>query len=67
MGRLIDGYPGTKNVFPFIMAAFALLAWQKNFKAAIIVFYLPVALPLVLFGIYSKIHKVGILYPTPYL
>ena len=39
----------------FIMAAFALLVWQKNAKAAFVV-SLAGALPLVLFGIYSKMH-----------
>ena len=39
----------------FIMAAFALLAWQKNFKSALIISFAGV-LPLLLFGIYSKMH-----------
>jgi uncharacterized membrane protein YfbV (UPF0208 family) len=43
-----------ENVF-FIMAAFALLAWQRNFKAAVIV-SVAGALPLLLFGIYSKLQ-----------
>ena len=43
-----------ENVF-FIMAAFALLAWQRNFKAAILIAAAG-ALPLLLFGIYSKLH-----------
>jgi hypothetical protein len=43
-----------ENVF-FIMAAFALLAWQRNFKAAFIL-SIAGALPLLLFGVYSKMH-----------
>jgi hypothetical protein len=39
----------------FIIAAFALLAWQKNFKAAMLVGAAGV-LPLFLFGVYSKMH-----------
>ena len=39
----------------FIMAAFVLLAWQKHFKAAIII-SVAGALPLLLFGVYSKMH-----------
>ncbi|MEO5591879.1 MAG: hypothetical protein ABIR15_17410 [Chitinophagaceae bacterium] len=43
-----------ENAF-FIMAAFALLAWQKNFKDAVII-SIAGALPLLLFGVYSKMH-----------
>lgn len=43
-----------ENVF-FIMAAFILLAWQKQFKTAIII-AVAGALPLALFGIYSKLQ-----------
>jgi hypothetical protein len=39
----------------FIIAAFALLAWQKHFKSAVII-SIAGALPLLLFGIYSKMH-----------
>lgn len=41
-----------ENVF-FIMAGFALLTWQKQFKTAVII-SLAGALPLILFGVYSK-------------
>jgi hypothetical protein len=43
-----------ENTF-FIIAAFILLAWQKNIKAAIII-SIAGALPLLLFGVYSKLH-----------
>jgi hypothetical protein len=43
-----------ENVF-FIIAAFALLAWQKNIKTAIII-AIAGALPLLLFGVYSKLQ-----------
>ncbi|MEO6315109.1 MAG: hypothetical protein ABIU63_15645, partial [Chitinophagaceae bacterium] len=43
-----------ENVF-FVMAAFALLAWQRNFKAAVLI-SVAGALPLLLFGIYSKLQ-----------
>ncbi len=43
-----------ENVF-FVMAAFGLLAWQKNWKAAFIV-SIAGALPLLLFGLYSKMQ-----------
>lgn len=43
-----------ENVF-FVVAAFALLAWQRHFKKAIILSAAG-ALPLVLFGIYSKLQ-----------
>ena len=43
-----------ENVF-FIMAAFALLAWRKNLKAAFVIAFAG-ALPLLLFGIYSKMQ-----------
>ncbi|MEP6747133.1 MAG: hypothetical protein ABJB86_05390 [Bacteroidota bacterium] len=39
----------------FIIAAFALLAWQKSLKYAIIISFAGM-LPLLLFGIYSKLH-----------
>src|SRR5450432_3432439 len=39
----------------FIMAAFVLLAWQKQFKSAVIISAAGV-LPLLLFGVYSKMH-----------
>jgi len=39
----------------FIMAAFVLLAWQRHFKAAIVIAFAG-ALPLLLFGIYSKMQ-----------
>lgn len=39
----------------FIIAAFALLAWQKHFKPAVII-SVAGALPLLLFGVYAKIH-----------
>ncbi|MEO5683181.1 MAG: hypothetical protein ABIQ88_11110 [Chitinophagaceae bacterium] len=43
-----------ENAF-FIMAAFSLLVWQKNIKSALFI-SLAGALPLVLFGLYSKMH-----------
>jgi hypothetical protein len=43
-----------ENVF-FIMGAFAVLAWQKHFKTAVMVAAAG-ALPLVLFGLYSKMQ-----------
>lgn len=43
-----------ENVF-FVMAAFALLAWQKKWKAAFMV-SIAGALPLLLFGLYSKMQ-----------
>jgi hypothetical protein len=43
-----------ENAF-FILAAFALLAWQKHFKTAIVI-SIAGGLPLLLFGVYSKMH-----------